>query len=88
MKINFNDSVRVKLTDWGKEVYFHQFDELNKFITSHGGTPIKPNFPEADENGYTRIQLWQFMEIFGQHIGMCKDPVALPLEFLYEEGKK
>ena len=29
IRINLNEAVKVKLTDLGKDIYYHQFDELN-----------------------------------------------------------
>lgn len=62
---NINDFIKVKLTDHGKDIYYHQYDEFNKL---YGGKIFKPRYPEVDSEGYTRIQLWQFMNIFGPHL--------------------
>ena len=80
MKINLNDFIKVTLTDYGKEIYYHRNDEVYEFIKRHGGTPIKPCFPKVDEEGKTKFQLWQFMEIYGKHIGLAKPNVILPLD--------
>ena len=70
MKVfNINNIIKVKLTDRGKDIYYHQHDELNKY---YGKEIIKPRYPDVDEDGFTRFQLWHFMEIYGPHthIGM------------------
>ena len=52
MKININHTVRVKLTDKGKEIMEDQ----------------RQPFPKVDEDGYHHFQLWVLMAIFGQHM--------------------
>ena len=38
VRINLNEWVKVKLTDHGKEIYYHRYDEVNKRLQR----PIKP----------------------------------------------
>ena len=84
VKINLNEPVKFKLTDYGKDIYYHKFDELNELIKQCGGKPIEPTMPEVDEEGYTKMQLWYFMNIYGKHMEMgCKNVVE-PLEIIYE----
>ena len=66
MIINLNDRIKVKLNERGKDIYFHQYD---KFVG------ISQTMPKVDENGYTEFQIWRFMELYGEHIGMAKPPV-------------
>lgn len=84
VKINLNEIIKVKLTDLGKDIYYHQFDELNR---RHGKVVIEPFFPKEDVEGYTEFQLWDFMEIYGKHIGMAQPNVIKPLEIIYELPK-
>ena len=81
MKINLNEPVKVKLTDWGKEIFYHQYDRVNKVV---GREVCKPRYPKEDENGYTEFQLWCFMELYGEHMGMTLPNVIEPLEIVYE----
>lgn len=83
--INLNDQIKVKLTSLGAEIYYHQYDELNKNIKANGGTPLEPIMPEIDKDGYTKFTLWHFMELYGQHIGMCKPNVIEPLNIYFVE---
>lgn len=83
MKINLNDTVKFKLTDYGKEVWFHQFDELNELA---GIEVIKPSFPREDEDGYTSLQLWCFIHLYGEHIHIGAKNVIEPLELICEDG--
>ena len=88
-KINLNDQIKVKLTPLGAEIYYHQYDELNKWIKERGGKQLEPRMPEIDKDGYTKFTLWNFMELYGEHIGMCKPSVISPLyiELCQDEWK-
>lgn len=79
-KINLNETIKVKLTPYGAEIYYRQFDELNK---QRGREICKPHMPRIDKDGYTEFQLWHFIELYGEHIGICKPNVVEPLEIVY-----
>lgn len=79
-KINLNETIKVKLTPLGAEIYYKQFDELNK---QYERQICKPRMPQIDKDGYTEFQLWHFIELYGQHIGMCKPNVIEPLDIVY-----
>ena len=81
IRINLNEPIKVKLTDWGKEIYYHQYDRTNQIA---GREICKPKFPKEDENGYTEFQLWCFMELYGECMGMTLPNVIEPLEIVYE----
>ena len=81
IRINLNEPIKVKLTDWGKEIYYHQYDRTNQIA---GREICKPMFPREDENGYTEFQLWCFIELYGTHIGVTLPNVIKPLEIVYE----
>lgn len=51
IRLNLNDSVKVKLTDHGKDIYFHRYDELDKKL----GRKPTGHFPPVDEDGYTEF---------------------------------
>ena len=56
MNINLNEYVKVKLTDYGLKV--HRTHYLVK------SAPVyRP--PRVDEQGYSKFQLWDLMNIFG-----------------------
>lgn len=78
-KININDIVKVKLTDFGKEIYYHQFDELN---ASRGRAVIEPFYPKVNEDGYTSFQLWYLMDLYGRYLSITGtvDNNTLPFE--------
>ena len=87
-KINLNETVKFKLTDHGKDIYYHQYDELNERIKKRGGKPLEPRMPRVDKDGYTEMQLWCFIELYGNHIGMARPNVIEPLEILYTDSYK
>ena len=60
-KLNLNSIIKVKLSDYGKDIYYHRFDEINKRCITNGAMPLKARFPDVDRDGYTRFQLWDFM---------------------------
>lgn len=66
--INLNDNVRFKLTDLGREIYYHTW----------------PEYPEEDADGYASMQLWEFVELYGPHIGMAKQNVIEPLNLIVD----
>lgn len=85
VRINLNEVIKVKLTDLGKDIYYHQFDELNRRC---GRIVCAPSFPKEDAEGYAKFQFWNFMEIYGEHIGMAQPNVIEPLEIVYELPKE
>jgi hypothetical protein len=85
VRINLNESVKVHLTDLGKEIYYHRFDELNQ---KWGRIVCKPSFPKEDADGLAQFQLWMFIELYGNYIGMAKPNIIDPLEIIYEPTKE
>lgn len=67
MKFNINHTVKVRLTDKGRQIHQDNFYEL------FGGKPnaIIPYRPPAeDKDGWSEWQLWHLMEEFGPHVGL------------------
>lgn len=60
MFFNINDYVWLKLTEIGHSIYLEYWAE------------VLPNYEERPTlhmvNGYSRLLLWEAMEIFGQHM--------------------
>ena len=79
IRLNLNEPVKVKLTDLGKDIYFHRYDELDKKL----GRKPTGHFPPVDEDGYTEFQLWHFIELYGSHIGITKPNVICPLDIVF-----
>ena len=85
-QLNLNCIIKVKLTERGKFIYFHRYDDLNDYLLKIGKTPIPPRCPEIDENGFTKFQLWYFMEIYGEHMTLgSPEEVIQPLSIFIEE---
>lgn len=66
---NINNIIKVRLTDHGKDIFYHQHDEFNRRY-GNGKEIIKPHYPDVDEDGFTIFQLWHFMEIYGPYISI------------------
>lgn len=81
MRLNLNDTIKVKLTEHGKDIYYHQYDRTNKLL---GREVCKPSYPKVDEDGYTTFQLWCFIELYGIHMGMTLPNVIEPLDIVFD----
>lgn len=82
-KLNLNCIIKVKLTDYGKDIFYHQYDELNKH---YGYNVIKPRLPDADSDGYSKFQLWDFMHVYGKCMTLAAPNVIEPLDIYIEEN--
>ena len=71
-KVNLNSNIKFKLNDLGKEIYYHRFDDINNRLISNGAKPLGQYFPKVDEKGFATFQLWDFINIYGEHIGIGK----------------
>lgn len=80
IKININDFIKVKLTDLGKDIFYHRIDEVNE---KYGREVLKPRYPKEDENGYTEFQLWDFMSLYGSYMGVGCPNVIDPIDIIY-----
>lgn len=75
-KINWNYKVKVKLTTYGKTIYYHRYDQLIKM-----GVNLERSLPAVDEDGFSSFQLWDFMELYGPHISMIGESVVEDISF-------
>jgi hypothetical protein len=82
LNINLNCLIKVKLTDYGKDIFYHQYDELNKKC---GRTIIEPRFPDVDSEGYSQFQLWDFMHVYGKHMMLGTSNVIHPLSIYIDD---
>lgn len=88
IRINLNDFVKFKLTDHGKDIFYHRFDVTNDWIARRGGNPIEPRMPEVDSNGYSKMQLWDFMTLFGPYMQLGQKECVQPFEIVYDLEEK
>ena len=79
-KFNLNYMIKVKLTDYGKDIFYHRYDEINDYLVRNGLKPIEPCFPEVDDDGFSKFQLWYFMNIYGKYLELGFD--QMPIENL------
>ena len=86
-KVNLNDCIKVKLNDFGKDIYYRQYAEINEKIRCLGGKPIESTMPKVDEEGYTKFQMWQFMNIYGEYMIMGSTPVLETLDIIICDGE-
>lgn len=83
--INLNSIIKVKLTPRGVDIFYHQYDELNKNSLFRGTKLIAPRMPEIDKDGYTEFVLWKFMSIYGEHMVMGAPEVINPLSIFVQD---
>ena len=62
--INLNSIIKVKLTPKGVDIYYHYYDEIGKKFN------LEPLMPQIDKDGYTKFQLWKFMDMYGDYFQM------------------
>jgi hypothetical protein len=68
---NINETVKVRLTEYGKKLHKQQWEDFWSSIGRLKENLYEP--PEEDENGYVKFQMWDLMEKFGNHCGLCKE---------------
>jgi hypothetical protein len=73
-KVNFNETVKVKLTDIGVAILKRQRDEINQYIKSRGAKGLGDYEPKIDDEGYTSFQLWSLMNHFGEVMVLGSEP--------------
>ncbi len=82
MKLNINDSVKVKLNDHGREILKQQHELLFKDIPRY--RVFVP--PREDEQGWSTWQMWDLMQSFGPHIRLGAEvPFETEIELVIEE---
>lgn len=78
--LNLNDTIKVKLTDHGKDIFYHRMDDLIE-----KGVKLTPKMPKVDADGYTTFQLWDFIQLYGQYIGMALPNVIEPIDIIVSD---
>lgn len=80
--MNLNENIKVRLTDFGKDIYYHQYDKLNN---RKGRVVCEPRMPKVDADGYTKFQLWEFMRVYGKYMHIGTKEVIKPLQIFSAE---
>ena len=84
--LSLNDRIKVRLTPLGVTIFYHQYDDLLKDHPQI--TSIKPKLPHIDKDGYTSFQLWCFIELYGDYIGMGQEQVIEDNRIYFETEKE
>lgn len=72
-KVNVNDYVWVKLTEYGK----YKLSEHSRVVNKFYGVEVLNENPWETENGYEKVQLWEFMNVLGSCFSMgLLSPIA------------
>jgi hypothetical protein len=87
-QFNVNEWVKVKLTEQGLAILKSQHDELRRDFPKL--KPWKP--PAVDAEGYSKFQLWELMNRFGESVSIgCKLPfetmIRLTIEPIVDHDK-
>lgn len=69
---NINDYIKVKLTSYGCKTHIEYY---SKYLPKSLMLNPKNYMPVIDEEGFTKYQLWEFMNIFGEHMTMTAEQV-------------
>ncbi|OMF54693.1 hypothetical protein BK138_16170 [Paenibacillus rhizosphaerae] len=69
-EVNFNDEVKVKLTEHGLSLLEKEQKLLNEYIQRNGGKGVGEYKPRIDEDGYTSFQLWDLMHRLGPYLSL------------------
>lgn len=80
--LNINSYVRIKLTDYGLEILRSNHERISEETKSD--SEFVP--PEVDEKGYSKMMLWQVMNIFGKELFMGATNMPFAEDILIEEA--
>lgn len=72
-KVNINEYVKVKLRESGINILRDHFEELNEMVLANGGKSLGVFQLNVDEEGYTKMQMHEFMTTFAPHMHMGFD---------------
>lgn len=67
MLFNVNNVVRVKLNAFGRRILEVKYEELYKRLGKIY------TLSKEDENGYTKFQMWDFMNTFGEYCQLGRE---------------
>ncbi|WP_178137406.1 hypothetical protein [Tepidibacter thalassicus] len=83
VSFNYNQEVKVKLTQLGLKILKERHDRLNEELKSRGHKGLNKFTVKIDENGYSSFQLWDLMNIFGEYMAIgCETPFDGNMIFL------
>lgn len=89
-KINLNDTIKVKLTPLGADIYYRQYDDFIEQMKRENNhkvlETVKPRMPRIDKDGFTEIQFWHFIQLYGEYTGIAKQDVIEGCSIYVNEG--
>ena len=86
VKFNINHDVKVKVTDYGYEKWLEHENRFVQFSGTIKPTTLEELKSKADEDGYTKFQMWDMMSIFGSKMTMgFKNPIETNIILLPEK---
>lgn len=86
IKFNINHSVKVKVTEYGYQVWLNHINRFCEFSPQIEKIELEHLHEKEDEDGYVTFQLWVLMETFGAHMSMgFKNVIETDIIFLPEE---
>ena len=68
IEFNINDWVEVKLTRYGQDIHYDDFQQHFEKL----GWKYSP--PLQDSEGWSKWQFWSFMQLFGPYISLVDPP--------------
>ena len=83
--ITLNSFIKVKLTNLGRDIYYHKDDEFIEYAEEMEMPGIQREYPKVGLDGYTKFTLKAFMSIFGKYAH--KDIIKGNIEFIPTERK-
>ena len=87
LSFNINNTIKVKLTDHGRDILNEYFSEISKYcagIDIESDDVISSQYAE-DEEGYTEFQLWDFMNIFGSYFRLGSPIIIQNNDIIFNE---
>lgn len=83
---NLNHSVKVKVTEYGYQVWKDHQNRFCEFSAQIEKTELVHLKEKEDKDGYVTFQLWVLMETFGSHMSMGFKNVIEPNIILLPEN--
>lgn len=77
MIINLNTLCKVKLNEFGKNVWLSQIDEIPDEIKQSHPEVVETIKNKLDENGYVELELWAMMNLFGHFLSPVESPFEI-----------
>ena len=79
MKINMNDNVKVRITEYGRECLMKNAVEIRQAFSTY-----EPLQKIEDEEGWSEWQLWRLMDEFGKYLH-CGNKIPFETTIIIDE---